>query len=89
MTRLVTHATWRFPKARPAHTSDHGWLVILDGPAQNVIPRGVHEIDVNDHPLHLDTTVDDAYLSLDQASQVDDDLAGAVGTLSTSPNVER
>lgn len=77
MARLVAGASWRYPSSRPEHT-DHGWLIRLDGPGEEVVPGGVHRSGRTDLPA-LDTSVDDAYLNLDRVSQIVDDEDAAEG----------
>ncbi|HEY5980080.1 MAG TPA: hypothetical protein VIT41_10640 [Microlunatus sp.] len=75
MARLVAGGSWRYPLSRPERT-DHGWLITLDGPGEEVIPCGVLVAGDN-RPLVLDTSVDDAYLNLDRVSRIDDEEEAA------------
>jgi opine dehydrogenase len=73
--RLVTGGSRRYPEARPEHT-DRGWLIRLDGPGEDVLPAGVDEAGVR-RSLRLGTTVEDAYLGLDEVTKISDDEPAA------------
>ncbi|HVK34198.1 MAG TPA: hypothetical protein VM428_00915 [Microlunatus sp.] len=75
MARLVTGGSRRYPEARPEH-ADRGWLIRLEGPGEDVLPAGVDEAGVR-RSLGLDTTVEDAYLSLDEVCRISDDEPAA------------
>ena len=74
MARLVAGGNWRYPESRPERT-DLGWSIRLEGPGEEVVP---HDADSGDRrPLRLQTSVDDAYASLDEATRIEDDGAAA------------
>lgn len=71
MARLVAGGNWRYPKARPERV-DGAWSVSLDGPGEEVLPHGVDDVGER-LALVLETTVHDAYLSLDEVTRIEDD----------------
>ena len=76
MARLVA-APRRYPGCRAERTSDHGWLIRLDGAGEDVIPRGVTRSGGDDAAVLLDSSVGDAYQNLDRVSRIEDDESAA------------
>ena len=68
MAQLVAGDSRRFPDARAQRTKP-GWVVLLDGPAERVAVRGVPRT-AAPAGLVLETTPEDAYRSLDEATRI-------------------
>lgn len=75
MARLVAGGSRRYPESQPELT-DHGWLIRLEGSGEDVLPAGVEEPG-DRRSVALETTVEDAYLDLDQVSRIEDDESAA------------
>lgn len=68
MAQLVAGDSRRFPDARAQRTKP-GWVILLDGPAERVAVRGVPRM-AAPAGLALDTTPEDAFRSLDEATRI-------------------
>lgn len=75
MVLLVAGGNWRYPKARPERL-DGAWSIGLNGPGEEVIPLGIEEAGERRAAV-LETTVHDAYLSLDRVTRIEDDEEAA------------
>lgn len=75
MAQLVAGDCRRFPAAR-AQRTDLGWVVVLSGSGERVVPRGVHPVG-GAAALELPTTVEDAFRSLERVSRIATDARAA------------